>query len=114
MPFVASHLYVIETSSNKIHHNISLNDPLNYQIEDDNRLIINVPQSKESLPSGSYYIETDNRLFRSQDICLKGKSIAHKFEWNFFLKRPANENNIKKGWLVQILNDTCLTKCIFP
>ena len=101
MPYVSSHLYITETSTNKIQYNISLNNPMDYIIGSDNSLIIQIPQAK-TLPTGSYYIETDNRLFRSQDLCLKGKTVSTKHEWNFFVAPPAKKS-LKQGksyWLI--------------
>ena len=97
MPFVSSHLYITETSTNKVHYNISLNNPIEYTISSDNSLTILIPQSK-TLPTGAYHIETDNRLFRSQDLCLKGKTVSSKYEWIFFVA-PAPKKDKMRGKL---------------
>ena len=94
MPVVPTNLFIYNKRTNKIQHQITLKRPQTYKIEDDNRLVINIPEPK-IMPAGEYFINTDNRLFVSQDICLKGKG---KISPNLYLtskQRPSNVHNIQ-------------------
>uniref|UniRef100_A0A7M5WQS8 Uncharacterized protein n=1 Tax=Clytia hemisphaerica TaxID=252671 RepID=A0A7M5WQS8_9CNID len=88
MPVVPTNLYIFDKKTNKVQHEITLKRPQTYKIEDDNRLVINIPEPK-IMPAGEYFINTDKRLFVSQDICLKGKGIFGRDEWNFIAKDPS-------------------------